>query len=122
MTRLLLVLACACLWLAACSSPTRSTSLSDLLVAPRGASSLLDQAQIDATIAALPNRNGYVTSDEGVRLFWRAFDPGNYGLQYRYAKADHENGKAMAMDLRLAPSAAFRPQPARGTVVLLHAG
>lgn len=120
MTRLLLVLACACLWLAACSSSTRSTSLSDLLVSPRGASSLLDQAQIDATIAALPNRNGYVTSGEGVRLFWRAFDPGNYGLRYRYTRAEHENGTPMDVDLQLDRPQPFESLPARGTVVLLH--
>lgn len=78
----LLSMACACLWLAACSSS--STSLSDRLVAPGGVSPLLDEDRIEATIASVPNRSGHVTSRDGVPIFWRAFDAGRYGLHYRY--------------------------------------
>lgn len=114
-----LLLACACLWLAACS-PTASTSLSERLVSPGGASPLLDQAHIAATIATLPNRNGYVTSRQDVRLFWRAFDAGDYGLRYRYARPRHEGGEPVDMDLRLEPPRPFHARAPRGTVVLLH--
>lgn len=113
-----LLLACACLWLAACSSPSRT--LGERLTSPGGASPLLDQARIAATIATLPNRSGHVTSRAGVRLFWRAFDAGDYGLHYRYTRTRHEDGKPLAMDLRVASPRSFRPRPARGTVVLLH--
>lgn len=114
-----LLLACACLWLAACS-PTASTSLSERLVSPGGASPLLDQAHIAATIATLPNRSGTVTSREDVRIFWRAFDPGDYGLHYRYARPSHEGGGPMDMDLRLQPTRPFHATQPRGTIVLLH--
>ncbi len=116
MTRLLL--ACACLWLAACSSP--ATTLSDRLVTPGGVSPLLDQARIATTIATLPNRSGHVTTREDVRLFWRAFDAGDYGLHYHYARTRHEDGAPLAMDLRLSPARIFQPHRPRGTVVLLH--
>jgi len=118
-TMMRLLLACACLWLAACS-PSSSTSLSERLVSPGGASPLLDQAHIAATIATLPNRSGKVTSRVGVPIFWRAFDAGDYGLHYRYARPRHEGGQPMDMDLRLAPTGRFHAQPPRGTVVLLH--
>ena len=113
-----LLLAWACLWLAACSSP--SSSLAERLAAPGGASPLLDQARIAATIATLPNRSGKVTARTGVPLFWRAFDPGDYGLRYRYKVPDHTQGTALDMDLQLSPPRPFRPHAPRGTVVLLH--
>jgi len=113
-----LLLASACLWLAACSSP--SASLAERLTTPGGTSPLLDPAQIAATIATLPNRSGTVTARTGVALFWRAFDPGDYGLRYRYQVPEHERGSALGIDLRLAPPHPFRPRPPRGTVVLLH--
>lgn len=119
MTMMRLLLACACLWLAACS-PSASTSLSERLVSPGGASPLLDQAHIAATIATVPNRSGYVASRAGVRIFWRAFDAGNYGLRYHYARPRHEGGEAMDMDLRLDLPRPFTPKASRGTVVLLH--
>ena len=119
MTLMRLLLACACLWLAACS-PSASTSLADRLVAPGGASPLLDQARIAATVATLPNRSGEVTSRHDVRIFWRSFDAGDYGLRYRYARPPHEGGGPMDMDLGLEPQAAFAARAPRGTVVLLH--
>ena len=50
---LLLLLACAGLWLAACSSSINasSTSLADQLIAPGGVSTLLDRPRIAAAIA-----------------------------------------------------------------------
>lgn len=113
-----LLLACACLWLAACSSP--SASLSARLANPGGASPLLDQARISATIATVPNRSGKVTGRTGVPIFWRVFDAGDYGLSYRYDAPAHAEGEALDMDLELAPPRPFRARPPRGTVVLLH--
>lgn len=112
------LLAWACLWLAACSSP--SASLADRLSTPGGTSPLLDQARIAATVAALPNRHGTVTARTGVGLFWRVFDPGDYGLRYRYQAPDHAQGTAVDMDLQLRPPRPFRARAPRGTVVLLH--
>ncbi|MFL9582310.1 alpha/beta fold hydrolase [Stenotrophomonas sp. AB1(2024)] len=120
---LLLVLAGAGLWLAACSSLTSSaasTSLSDRLVAPGGVSTLLDTARIAEAVAAVPNRHGFVTGRAGVPLFWRAFDPGRYGLRYHYLAQRHENGEPLNTGLQLALPHPFRAQPPRGTVVLLH--
>lgn len=120
---LLLVLAGAGLWLAACSSLTSSaasTSLSDRLVAPGGVSTLLDTARIAEAVATVPNRHGFVTGRAGVPLFWRAFDPGRYGLRYHYLAQRHENGEPLNTGLQLALPHPFRAQPPRGTVVLLH--
>lgn len=120
---LLLVLAGAGLWLAACSSLTSSaasTSLSDRLVAPGGVSTLLDAARIAEAVAAVPNRHGFVTGRAGVPLFWRAFDPGRYGLRYRYLPQHHENGEPLDTGLQLSVPHPFKAQAPRGTVVLLH--
>lgn len=120
---LLLLLAGAGLWLAACSSlnsPAASTSLSDRLVAPGGVSTLLDTARISEAVAAVPNRHGFVTGRAGVPLFWRAFDPGRYGLRYQYLAQHHENGEPLNTGLQLALPHPFKPQAPRGTVVLLH--
>lgn len=68
MTRLLL-LACACLWLAGCSSS--STSLSERLVAPGGTSPLLDEERIAATIASVPSRSGHVVTRDQADLLAR---------------------------------------------------
>ena len=91
---LLLLLAGAGLWLAACSSLTSSasTSLSDRLVAPGGVSTLLDTARIADAVASVPNRHGFVTVRAGVPIFWRAFDPGQYGARYPYLAQQHGNG------------------------------
>lgn len=120
---LLLLLAGAGLWLAACSSlnsSAASTSLSDRLVAPGGVSTLLDTARISEAVAAVPNRHGVVTGRAGVPLFWRAFDPGRYGLRYQYLAQRHENGEPLNTGLQLALPHPFKPQAPRGTVVLLH--
>lgn len=120
---LLLALAGAGLWLAACSSLTSSaasTSLSDRLVAPGGVSTLLDTARIAQAVAAVPNRHGFVTGRAGVPLFWRAFDPGRYGLRYHYLAQQHDNGEPLNTGLQLALPQPFQPQAPRGTVVLLH--
>jgi pimeloyl-ACP methyl ester carboxylesterase len=112
----LLILACACLWLAACSS----TSLSDRLVTPGGVSPLLDEEQIAATIAAVPNRNGHVVTRDGVPIFWRAFDAGQYGLHYRYLGQRHDAGQPLGVDFSFKLPQPFHSQAPRGTVVLLH--
>lgn len=120
---LLLALAGAGLWLAACSSLTSSaasTSLSDRLVAPGGVSTLLDTARIAEAVEAVPNRHGFVTGRAGVPLFWRAFDPGRYGLRYHYLAQQHDNGEPLSTGLQLALPQPFQPQAPRGTVVLLH--
>ena len=121
---LLLLLAGAGLWLAACSSltstSTTSTSLSDRLVAPGGVSTLLDTARIEAAVDSVPNRHGRVTGRAGVPIFWRAFDPGQYGLRYQYLPQPHDNGLPLQTGLQLALPSPFRAQPPRGTVVLLH--
>jgi len=120
---LLLALAGAGLWLAACSSLTSSaasTSLSDRLVAPGGVSTLLDTARIAEAVEAVPNRHGFVTGRAGVPLFWRAFDPGRYGLRYHYLAQQHDNGEPLNTGLQLALPQPFQPQAPRGTVVLLH--
>ena len=120
---LLLALAGAGLWLAACSSLTSSaasTSLSDRLVAPGGVSTLLDTARIAEAVEAVPNRHGFVTGRAGVPLFWRAFDPGRYGLRYHYLAQQHDSGEPLNTGLQLALPQPFQPQAPRGTVVLLH--
>jgi pimeloyl-ACP methyl ester carboxylesterase len=120
---LLLLLAGAGLWLAACSSlnsSVASTSLSDRLIAPGGVSTLLDTARIAEAVSAVPNRHGFVTGRAGVPLFWRAFDPGRYGLRYQYLAQQHDNGEPLNTGLKLALPRPFHPQAPRGTVVLLH--
>lgn len=124
MKRLLLpLLAGAGLWLAACSSidtSASSTSLSDRLIAPGGVSTLLDMPRITAAVDSVPNRHGEVTSRAGIPIFWRAFDPGQYGVQYQYLAQAHENGQPLQTGLQLSLPTPFQPQAPRGTVVLLH--
>lgn len=119
---LLLLLACAGLWLAACSSSINasSTSLADRLIAPGGVSTLLDRPRIAAAIAELPNRHGFAPGRDGVPIFWRVFDLGDYGARYRYLPQRHENGLPLDTGLSLAVPQPFRAQAPRGTVVLLH--
>ncbi|MBO9766171.1 MULTISPECIES: alpha/beta hydrolase family protein [Xanthomonas] len=116
MTRLL-VLVCACLWLAGCSSS--STSLSERLVAPGGTSPLLDEERIAATIATVPNRSGHVVTRDGVPIFWRAIDPGQYAMHYRYLGQRTDPAHALDVDFSFKLPTAKPPAP-RGTVVLLH--
>ncbi|KAB7769122.1 alpha/beta hydrolase family protein [Xanthomonas maliensis] len=113
----LLLLACSCLWLAACSSS--STSLSERLVAPGGVSPLLDEDRIAASIAMVPSRSGHVLGRDQVPIFWRAIDPGDYGLRYRYLGKRQDPAHALDVDVTFHPPSAPAPTP-RGTVVLLH--
>ncbi len=120
---LLLLLAGAGLWLAACSSLTStaaSTSLSDRLIAPGGVSTLLDMPRIADAVDRVPNRHGRVTGRAGVPIFWRAFDPGQYGLHYQYLAQQHDNGEPLRTGMALDLPHPFQPQAPRGTVVLLH--
>ncbi|MFT4249641.1 MAG: alpha/beta fold hydrolase [Pseudomonas sp.] len=118
----LLLLACACLTLVACyaTNTSSSTSLSERLVAPGGASPLLDEERIAAAIAAVPNRNGHVVSRDGVPIFWRAFDPGQYGLRYRYLGQHHDAARPLDVDFSFQLPQPFHAGTPRGTVVLLH--
>lgn len=117
----LLLLACACLLLTGYAWSTASTSLSERLVAPGGVSPLLPEQRIDAALAALPNRSGQIRTPAGVALFWRAIDPGDYRLRYRYRGIGSDAAHPQQLDFSLdfsAPKTA--PQTPRGTVVLLH--
>jgi pimeloyl-ACP methyl ester carboxylesterase len=118
MSRLLLLVCVCCLVLAACIPPT-STSLSSRLVAPGGVSPLLDSAHVESLMARLPTRSGRLPGEGGVPIFWRALDPGDYRLDYRYT--GNPDGTALgqvAFDIGFAtPTAVASP---RGTVVLLH--
>ena len=117
----LLALVCVCLSLAGftfTSTQLPALSLSDRLAAPGGVSPLLPRERIDALVARLPHHDGFVTTAGGVRLYWRAFDPGDYGMRYRYEGGTADNRMDFDLDVT-----APRPAPAiapRGTVVLLH--
>jgi len=113
-----LLLAGACLWLAACT-PIASTSLADRLVAPGGTSPLIDAERLQATLATLPHRSGQVATGSGPALFWRAFDPGDYGMQYRYQGGAGDD-PLQAMQMQLQVPRPFRARAPRGTVVVLH--
>jgi len=118
MLRLAALLA-TCLLVAGFSSwPGMANSLASKLVAPPGASPLLQTDRVDAAFARLPNRSGHVTTSAGVPLFWRALDPGDYGMDYTWTRpADDPHGIDFSLDFH-APSTA--PSAPRGTVVLLH--
>lgn len=112
-----LPLLCACLLLAGFAWPGAGEALGMRLVAPGGASPLLPTARIDQALARLPRRDGYVSGSGGVRLYWRALDPGAWRLDYAYRPDGSERGR---MDFALeftAPETTVRP---RGTVLLLH--
>ena len=120
----MLLLACACLLLAGFThSRTRNladpaSALSARLVAPGGVSPLLPHARIEALLATVPTRSGHVTTPDGVPVFWRALDPGDYRMHYAWLGA--EGGQRQRMDYALSlqpPTHVDRP---RGTVVLLH--
>ncbi len=85
-----------------------------------GVSTLLDRPRIAAAIAELPNRHGFAPGRDGVPIFWRVFDPGDYGARYHYLPQRHENGLPLDTGLSLAVPRPFRAQAPRGTVVLLH--
>ncbi len=118
MFRLACLLA-ACLLVAGFSSlPGLSSSLAGHLVAPGGTSPLLPVARIDAAFARLPHRSGHVATRDGVQVFWRALDPGDYRFAYAWHGADAD-AETLDFDMAFeAPTAA--PAAPRGTVVLLH--
>ena len=108
----------ACLLLAGFAWPGQDELLSQRLVAPGGASTLLPQARIQQALQRLPHRQGHVTTSAQVRIFWRAFDPGSYRLQYAYR--DHAaDGERMDFSLDFQPPNPGSAAP-RGTVLLLH--
>ena len=114
----LIALACVCLSLVGFTTAhLPALSLSERLAAPGGVSPLLPRDRIEAMFARLPHREGFVPVN-GVPLYWRALDPGDYGLRYRYAGGTADN----RMDFQLDFDAAARPsaRKPRGTVVLLH--
>ena len=117
MYRVLLFL-CACLLLAGFAWPDAADMLGKRLVAPGGSSPILPTARIDRALARLPHREGYVATSAGVGLFWRAFDPGDYVLDYAYRPDGTQHGR-MQFDLDFAVPRRTPIAP-RGTVVLLH--
>ena len=117
MRRALLIL-CACLLLAGFAWPDAAEALGKRLVAPGGVSPILPTARIEHSIAQLPHRQGWVETSAGVRLFWRAFDPGAYRLDYAYRPDGSQRGR-MQFDLDARTPVAYAGAP-RGTVVLLH--
>ena len=120
----LFLLALACLLLAGFTSSRpwsgdgTATAFGARLVAPGGASSLLPRERIEALLATVPTRSGYLTTPDGVPVFWRALDPGDYRMHYAYSGLDGPEEQHMDFSLSLSPPASM-PQP-RGTVVLLH--
>jgi len=118
MLRLAALLAAYLLVAGFSSWPGMANSLASNLVAPPGASPLLQTDRVEAAFATLPSRSGHVTTSAGVPLFWRALDPGDYGMDYAWTRpAGDPHGVDFILDFH-APSA---PSAApRGTVVLLH--
>lgn len=118
MSRLFLLVCVCCIVLAACIPPT-STSLSERLIAPGGVSPLLDGARVESLMARLPTRSGRLAGAGDVPIFWRALDPGDYALDYRYT--GNPDGTALQ---QVAFGIGFKTPgshpPPRGTVVLLH--
>jgi pimeloyl-ACP methyl ester carboxylesterase len=112
------ILLCVCLLVAGFTWPGSEWALSQRLVAPGGASPLLQPALVERALARLPHREGSVSTSAGVPVYWCAFDAGAYRLDYAYAQGA---GQAERMDFSLdfslpAPLA----DPPRGTVLLLH--
>ncbi|KAF1699503.1 alpha/beta hydrolase [Pseudoxanthomonas jiangsuensis] len=120
----LLLLACACLLLAGFThSRARgltdpASALGERLAAPGGVSPLLPGAKIDALLATIPTRSGHVLTPDGVSVFWRALDPGDYRMRYAWQGA--QGGQRQRMDYTLSLQAPAYPIAARGTVILLH--
>lgn len=114
------VLAC-CLGVAGVGWATHGDALADRLVAPGGVSPLMDDDNIAAALATLPNRSGHVATAAGIPLFWRAVDPGDYRVRYAFRGLRRGGDGHSRLDYALAfdvPDAAA-PAP-RGTVLLLH--
>ncbi|MDR6138900.1 pimeloyl-ACP methyl ester carboxylesterase [Pseudoxanthomonas sp. SORGH_AS 997] len=118
MSRLLVLVLACCVWLVACIPPN-STSLSTRIVAPGGVSPLLDAPRIEGLMARLPTRSGKLPGQGGVPIYWRALDPGDYRLDYRYTgNPDGSALQQVAFDVDFVRPQA--PAAPRGTVVLLH--
>ena len=109
----------ACLLVAGVSSwPGMAHTLASKLVAPPGASPLLQPERVDAAFARLPHRSGLVDTSAGVPVFWRALDPGDYGMAYAWTRpSDDLHGVDFDLDFHAPSAPAATP---RGTVVLLH--
>jgi len=116
------LLALLCAWAAGtgCSSATPSTSLSERLVSPGGASPLLGLLDSGALLERVPNRHGSLAGRDGVPIFWRAVDPGNYGFRYTYARTAGADGLPFRLGFDGAPPRAPVLSTPRGTVILLH--
>ena len=120
----LLLLAAACLLLAGFThSRTRELAdpagaLAARLAAPGGVSPLLPSARIEALLATVPSRSGHVATADGVPVFWRALDPGDYRMHYAWLGA--HGGQRQRMDYTLSMRAPVHAVAPRGTVVLLH--
>jgi pimeloyl-ACP methyl ester carboxylesterase len=112
------LLLCACLLLAGFAWTGKEVALSRRLVAPGGVSPLLPGARIDEVLARLPHREGRVLTSAPVSVFWRAFDPGDYRLDYAYRPGADADEK-MNFSLHVSPPTST-PTPPRGTVLLLH--
>lgn len=108
----------ACLLVAGFSAwPGLAGALAGHLVAPGGTSPLLPSGPIDAALARLPDRSGHVSTRAGVDVFWRAIDPGDYGLRMSWPAG--QSAADGFPDLQFNVPAGQPPAP-RGTVVLLH--
>ena len=94
-----------------------SAGLASHLVAPGGTSPLLPPAPINAALARLPDRSGHVTTSDGVDLFWRAIDPGDYRLSLSWPDGSGVADTFPDLDFSVPSGPASAP---RGTVVLLH--
>lgn len=117
MLRVLLPL-CTCLLLAGFVWPDGPRALGAQLVAPAGVSPLLPTQRIEDAVARLPHREGRITTSARVEVFWRSFDPGQYGLDYDYRPDGSHRGR---MDFSLyAHAPSLQPVQPRGTVLLLH--
>lgn len=114
---LLLASACVALWLAGHAYSSTSTSLSERIVAPGGSSPLIDHERVDAALSRLPDRSGYVQARDGVPIFWRAIDPGDYRLHYTYLPPSIDSRADFALDFAAPTAPTTKP---RGTVVMLH--
>ena len=112
------LLLCACLLLAGFAGSGTEVALSRRLIAPGGVSPLLPGARIDEVLARLPHREGRVLTTARVSVFWRAFDPGSYGLEYA-VRPGASSEETMDFSLDFSPPASMATPP-RGTVLLLH--
>ena len=119
--RLLVPLLLCCLGAAGLGWATGHDALGERLIAPGGVSPLMDDENIAAALATLPNRSGLVATGAGIPLFWRALDPGDYRMRYAFSGLRTGADGHARLDYALAFEVPATPPPApRGTVVLLH--